>query len=412
MLNKIIMPPGGQTTDELRIFRWLKHEGDRIGKGDILFEVETDKATLNVESFCEGILLRTCFSEGDTVETGIAVAYIGEEEDRALLPIVQNGMSGISGKTANGQCGIGENEAQISIPGLQSDPPITKTCIFPGTDDSLALASPAARKAAKEFHVDIGELGKSLGLKVVKVNHVLDTAMKPAVPESEYELILPTRMRAAIARRMTQSAAIPSFGAEIEVDMTECVRMRDRINEALKDQHIHVSFSDILMKGIAAAVGRTPAVNASWTNQGIKQYKRVHCGLAVAAEAGLVVPVVRDVQKISVARIAALNAENVEKARRFELSTEELSGGTITLSNLGMYGISRFMALINPPEACIVAAGAIQTRPVYENSEVKLRSLMNLTATFDHRVVDGAVGAAFLSNLRALLESPLLLLSV
>lgn len=413
MLNKIIMPPGGQTTNESQICRWNKHVGDRIQRGDILFEVETDKATLDVESYCEGILLQTCFDEGDSVEAGTVVAYIGEEADRSLIPANSAETPDACSSQPSMHQAVELDEEYLPIIKPVSSDPVPTQPISTAPRPSHILASPAAKKTAREMNVDIDELGEKLGVAIVKVGHVLDAVPPSSSVESEYELITPSRMRTTIARRMTQSAAVPVFTAEITVDMTCCIEMRNRLNEALADRNLKVSYNDILMKCMAAAIDKTPIINASWTDEGIRRYRRVHCGLAVGVEAGLVVPVVRDAQDKSIVQIAKTNAANIDKARSGTLSPEEQTGGTITLSNLGMFGIHRFTAILNPPEACILAVGAVKEQPVTENGQVVSRSIMNITASFDHRIIDGAVGAAFLKDLRILLESPdLLLLSL
>ena len=413
MLNKIVMPSGGQTTNESLIYRWNKHVGDRIKRGDILFEIETDKAALEVESYCEGTLLKTFFEEGDSVAAGTVVAYIGEEGDLPEAAEESEGKTDISSKQSDEQNADQPDEEYIPIIKTPSSDQQQSQPDTIGRTQADILASPAAKKAAKELNVDINELGKTLGVEIVKINHVLNAVSQSSSDKSEYELIKPSRMRTTIARRMIQSAAVPAFTAEITVNMARCIQARNRINGALSRENLKISYNDILMKCIATAIGKVPSINTSWTDEGIRKYNNVHCGLAVGIEDGLVVPVVRDVQNKSIVEIAQTNAENIDKARQGTLSPEEQEGGTITLSNLGMFGLNSFTAILNPPEACILAVGAIIEQPAIVNGEVFAQPTMSICGSFDHRVIDGATGASFLKELQTLLESPdLLLLSL
>jgi len=406
MLQKITMPPGGQNTDQLTVVKWHKQEGDAVKRGDVLMEIETDKATLEAESFAQGTLLKVLVIEGETAFVGDVVAYVGEEGDLAELVSEPEQSMGEP---------IEEDDYQSIMPSATkatSEAPVDMEVI-----NERMKASPAAKKAARDMNLDINKVFKLVGKPVLKREDILEYANTAFQTPTEttgtqkvdYEIIPITNMRRIIAARMEQSAfTVPTFTVEIEVDVEACMDLRVELNK--RAEGIRIAYHDIMAKCIAAVVKKHPLVNASFGEDGIRVHKSVNMGLAVSLENGLLVPVVRDVGNKSLSAIAKENAENIVKAREGKLSPADMEGGTITISNLGMFPVSRFTAIINPPQSCILAVGGIIKRPVWMDDGWAARSMMSITASFDHRVVDGAYGAAFLGDLKELIEHPAMLL--
>ena len=393
MLTKILMPSSGQTTNEAVIVRWLKKIGDEIKQGDALFEIETDKAVMEVESFADGVLLKINYAEGDTVTAGKIVAYIGNQgehipeqdtekpKEPEVTPIPQPFQS----DQKNGAI------SDHGVPGLPK-----------------VLASPAARYLAKNKRMNLQDVAKHSLRPVIKqddVRRYLETMQ--AVVEEAYDVIELTPMRRMIAKRMTESVTTaPQFTIAIDSDMTACMELRNKLNNHLSSDGITIAFHDIMVKCVSKAIEKYPIINATFTDEHIKVYKHVNFGLAVSLEEGLVVPVVKQTDQKSLAAIARENARNIANARKRTLQSPEMEGGTITLSNLGMFGVDRFTAIIQPPQSCMLAVGQIAEKPVSINGQIVSRPIMTLTASFDHRVIDGAVGAAFLQQVKFLLENP------
>jgi pyruvate dehydrogenase E2 component (dihydrolipoamide acetyltransferase) len=401
MLHKITMPDAGQTTDQLVVARWLKQVGDAVARGDALLEVETDKATVSVESFAQGKLLKRLAQEGETATAGAVIAWVGEEADLALAD------------------GKPDAAPPPAVPAAAASAPAAAP--RPAGPPGRVRASPAARKAARELGLDLSEIARATGKPVVKRGDVLAyrapapaAALPPPVfdrsPDpASFELVRVSRTRQTIASRMVQSVTtIPAFTLEVEVDMTRCAALRKELNARGGD--LRIGYHDLLAKCVAVAARKHPLVNASWREDGIRVYRAVNVGLAVAREEGLVVPVVKDVAGKSLGAVARENAENIAAVRGGTIRPEVLEGGTITLSNLGMFPVRRFTAIINPPQSCIVALGAIADRPAWSGGAWEARPTLCVTASFDHRVLDGAQGAAFLKDLQELIESPAMLL--
>ena len=396
VLTKIIMPSGGQTTNESVLVKWYKNVGDTVQKGDVLFEIETDKATLPIESYGGGILLVRYYQEGDVVATGEVVGYVGDEGE---VPPENTKQTPIQGK---------DDDQPI----LKRESEIEKKISESEEGNGRVLASPAARYVAKKEKVNIEEVANSLFKKVIKREDVLNYLQKSETSDMEEIYFIETSpMRKTIAKRMTESVTkVPHFMVSIEIDMTQCISLRRKLNDFLKDDEIKVSFNDILMKCASKAIEKYPFINARYGEEKITIYKNVHFGLAVSVEGGLVVPVVRQTNKKTILEIARENMNNIHKARNNQLQPADLTGGTITLSNLGMFGIDCFTAIINQPESCILAVGQIAEKPVSRDGQITSRQMMTITASFDHRLIDGAVGASFLKEMKLLLENPELLL--
>jgi len=382
------MPAGGQTTDESVITRWHKAKGDFVRRGDILFEIETDKAALEVESYCDGYLLAVLHMEGESVSAGTEVAYIGE-----------------SGEVAKDAESIKEIKDDDELSPI-ADPDKAPASV-PSKQGMRKLSSPLAKKTALEAGIALEEIAVKNG-RVVKKKDVLDylsDSRKPEVSEG-FELIPSSPMRRTIAGRMcTSSSTAPHYTVSIEVDMTDCILLRNKLNTHL-DGRIKISFNDIIAICVAKSIGKYPMINASYEGDQIRIYQDVNIGFAIEVEDGLVVAVVKQANKKKLSEIARENAENVRCARNDKLTADQQTGGTITISNLGMYGVEWFTAIINPPEGCVLAIARIAEKAVSIDGEIVSRMQMSITASFDHRLIDGALGARFLSELKILLETP------
>lgn len=397
MLHKIAMPAAGKNTDELLVLSWNKEEGDLVERGDVLIEIETDKATMDVESFAKGILLKKLVEEGETATTGDIIAYIGEEGDLEQLE-------------AETEVSSDEDDEYIPIMPVER----TMVPIEPRQnqeDISLSYkASPAAKKLARDLQIDISQIASTNGISLIKYDDVATYSDHIAARDNDFELLPLSSMRKVIADRMLASVTtIPSFTAEVEVHMETLMTVRDNLN---LESEVKISFNDLLSVCVTKAIEKYPLINSSYTDDGIKKFNSTHVGFAVSVENGLVVPVIKNIEKKRLREIALENRENISRARDGKLSSDKMEGGTVTISNLGMFPIQRFDAIINPPESCILALGTISKKPVWDeaaNSFVPV-SIMSMTGTFDHRVIDGAYGAGFLKALKDLIENPFRLL--
>lgn len=411
MIKEITMPAGGQTTDTSMVSEWLVKEGDKVNRGDALLEIETDKATLTVESFAKGIVLAIVAEQGDELPAGAVLAYVGDENDKAELN------TKLENKTENI-----EKEEVLNVDEEEYQPidltaPVRYVNQIKQENSTLESkceeikAMPNAKKLAKENGVSLSSVAQFVGKNTLKKQDVV-TYLKSEKNDERIvknDVVIPlTKKRKVIAQRMLESSQnIPAFTASVEVNMEQCILFRKITNES-KERRI--SYNDILLKCIEAATRKYPYVNASYTEEGIVIHEDVNVGLAVGVDTGLVVPVVKNVEIKNVLQIAEENRQNIEKARNGSLSIEEMTGGTITLSNLGMYPITKFTAIINPPEVCILAVGAMEDKPILKNGLWTTVPMMTITGSFDHRVVDGAYGAQFLAELKKIIENPVLAL--
>jgi len=399
MIKKIIMPSGGQTTDEMLILRWNKNPGDVIKRGDILFEIETDKASMSIESFTDGILLAIKYKEGDLVKAGEIVAYIGdagesipEEADTEITKQINNkaGQTESQYNTKLIEDRNHENNLQNTIP-------------------DIVFASPLAKNRAKIENIKIEDVARYSSKSHIKISDIEDYIrnIQWSVPDGEYYFLETTSMRRTIAKRMKESVSLsPHYFVSVDVDMTEVISLRKELNEYLTGKEYKITYNDILMKFISKAIESFPLINSSYLEEKIKVYKDVNFGLAVGLENGLIVPVIKQVNKKSISEIASANIKNVTAAKNYKLQESDITGGTITLSNLGIYGINNFTAVINQPESCILAIGAIIEKPVVKDHNLVVKAMMNITGSFDHRVIDGTYGAAFMNRIREIIEYP------
>jgi pyruvate dehydrogenase E2 component (dihydrolipoamide acetyltransferase) len=394
MITKVVMEALSPTMEEGRVVTWHKKEGDHVTAGDIVAEVETDKAVMELQARGDGILRRIVAGEGTTVEVGKLVAIIAAPDDDI----------GDVGATAPP---VAAAPAAAAHPaGAEPAPPSAAPVAGTPTTDHVK-ASPLARRMAREQNVDLGSVrGSGPGGRIVK-RDLEGAAPAPAggLPRGGFEDVPVGQMRKTIAKRLAQSMGpVPHFFLTTEVDMERAAAAREELN-ALGDQRI--SFNDIVIKVVAMALVRHRTCNAWWQDDHIRYFDDVHMGMAVAVEDGLITPVIRNAHLKTLRDIAAESRALAERARERRLQPDEYTGGTFSISNLGMFGIDEFTAIINPPEAGIIAVGALAEKPVAANGSVEVRRRMRLTMSCDHRVIDGATGAQFLQTVVTMLENPM-----
>lgn len=419
MAEIIKMPRLSDTMEEGVIVAWHKKVGDKVAPGDVLAEVETDKATMDLESFQQGTLLYIGVKEGPVPVDGI-IAVIGKEGEDYKKALAKAEAEAPAANDAGSADVVNEaNDRKDTAPQPENDN--TGQSATSGTDNQndRLKASPLAKKIARDAGIDIAAVtGTGEGGRIVKkdVEQAIEkgsgAAHLPAFTpgmQGGYEEVPVSQMRKTIARRLGESKfTAPHFYLTIEVNMGKVWDARKELN-AMSDSKI--SFNDIVIKAVALSLKKHPAVNSSWMGDKIRLNKDVNIGVAVAVEDGLLVPVVRHADQKPMSYINSEVAILAEKARNKKLTPEEMQGNTFTISNLGMFGIEEFTAIINPPDACILAVGGIIEKPIALNGQIQLGKMMKLTLSCDHRVVDGATGAKFLQTLKAGLENPLSLLA-
>lgn len=408
MATKVFMEALSPTMEEGRLVKWLKNEGDAVTSGDVLAEVETDKAIMELVARGDGVLRKRLIQENGTAPVGTLIGIVAAPDENI-------------DDLATGAPAAPEPAAAPPAPSTQQPAPSTQP-LAPSTQYPApsAKSSPLARRLAAERGLDLTSVtGSGPGGRIIKrdveaarVSAAAPAARPVAAPrqasEGDYVDTPLTQIRKTIARRLVESIGpIPTFYLTAEFDMERVAEMRSAMAE-LGDSY-KVSFNDIVMKAVATALAQHPECNAHWLGDAIRTWNRVHLGIAVATEAGLITPVVFDADQKRLSQIAQEARELAGRARERRLKPEEYTGSTFTVSNLGMFGIDHFTAIINPPEAGILAVGAIETRPVVHNDSVVTRRRMRVTMSCDHRVIDGAAGAKFLQTLRRLIENPLML---
>lgn len=408
------------TMEEGQIVKWLKGEGDEVSQGDILAEIETDKATMELVARGEGVLRRVFVAEGVAAPVGDVVAIIAAEgEDIAAL---EEGLGG-GGEPAGAVAPPAGREANVPPPGASASPSVPPPARRPPRSEAPARirASPVARRLARDAGLDLAGLrGSGPGGRVVKRDveaaaraaEAAAAAAWPTAPGTEFEDVPLSPMRGTVARRLAESLGpVPHFFLTVDVDMTRALAARERINELLAARGAKASINDLVVKAVAVALTHHPECNAQWRGDSIRRFNRCHIGVAVAVPDGLVAPVVRDAQAKGLGEIGAEIRELAGRAREKRLQPHEYTGSTFSVSNLGMLGIEAFTAVINPPEAGILAVGAVEERPVAVGGKVVVRPRMRVTMSCDHRVIDGAQGARFLATLKAFLEEPAAILA-
>ena len=440
MATKVHMEALSPTMEEGQVVAWLKGEGDSVAQGDVLAEIETDKATMELVARGDGVLRAVFAGEGAVVPVGevIAVIAAADEEIAALAA----GAWGGGGAPAEAPPPESVAEEPVASEPVAPSEPAPSEPVAPAEPAASASpppqqgrvkASPVARRLAGELEVDLRAVaGSGPGGRVVKRDveaaaEASAAAASPAAPELEAPIVAPvapdgpvpefedvplSQMRKTVARRLVESLGpVPHFFLTVDVEMGRAIEVRARVNQLLEAEGGKASLNDLVVKAAAAALARHPECNAWWQNDSIRRFNRVHIGVAVAVPDGLITPVIRDAHLKGLGRIGAEVRELAGRARQKRLQPHEYTGSTFSISNLGMFGIEEFTAVINPPEAGILAVGAVEERPVVVDGQVVARPRMRITMSCDHRVIDGAQGARFLATLKAFLEEPAAILT-
>ena len=419
MAEIVRMPKLSDTMTEGVVAEWHKKVGDNVESGELLAEIETDKATMEFESFQDGVLLHIGVEKGQTAAVDSVLCILGEKgEDISAL--LSGGASAPAtpkeAAPATAAPAPAPNPAPVAAPVAAPAPAVAAVApAQPVASNGRLKASPLARKLADEKGIDIAAVaGSGDGGRIVKrdvENFAPAPVHSPALASGaeRFSEVAVSQMRKTIARRLAESKfTAPHFYLTVSIDMDRAIEARKTINEFSETK---ISFNDLVIKAAALALKKHPAVNSSWLGDRIRYNEHVHIGVAVAVEDGLLVPVVRfaDAQPLGVINAQVKNF--AQKARDKKLQPSDWEGNTFTISNLGMFGIEEFTAIINPPDACILAVGGISEVPVVKNGQVVPGNVMKVTLSCDHRVVDGASGAAFLQTFKGLLENPLAMLA-
>ena len=419
MEEVVLMPRLSDTMTEGVIASWQKQVGDAVKKGEVLAEIETDKATMELESYKDGVLLYQGAKPGEKIQVNDLLCIIGKEgmDIAAIVAAAKSGGSAAPVATP------APSAAPASAPAPATTAPAAAPVVV---NDGRIFASPLAKKLAAEKGIDLryvkgtGDHGRIVRSDIEQYTPAAAapaTASAPAasaapvvtaVGQVSFEEVPVSQMRKTIARRLSESLfTAPHFYLTMTIDMDACVAARTRINETSKTK---ISFNDMVLKATAVALKQHPKVNSSWLGDTIRINHHVNIGVAVAVDEGLLVPVVRFADSLSLSQIATQVKDYAQRAKDKKLQPADWEGSTFTISNLGMFGIDQFTAIINPPDACILAVGGISQVPVVKNGAVVPGNIMKVTLSCDHRVVDGATGAAFLQTLKSLLEEPLRML--
>jgi pyruvate dehydrogenase E2 component (dihydrolipoyllysine-residue acetyltransferase) len=439
MATKVIMPKLSPTMEEGQIARWLKKEGDKVAMGEPLAEIDTDKATMEMQALANGVLRKIVIGEGQSAPLGQLIAVIGEPnediasllaEAPAAVGIPKEGPKEEAPKPVEPAPAPAEQPAtQAAAAGAGTGPRAVDGRQAP-TDSGRLIVSPLAARMAAESGLDLRSVqGSGPGGRIIKKD--IEAALSepklgpsgqrypraveparfqpaPVAAASAYRDEPATQIRQTIAKRLVTSLGpVPHFFLTTEIEMDRAAEMRRGINAL--DPDLKISINDVIIKVAAAALIQHPEVNASFQEKFVRYYEHADIGVAVAIEDGLITPVVRSADQKSLSQIAAEVRELAERARSKRLKPEEYTGATFSISNLGMFGIDEFTAVINPPEGAILAIGAMSPKPVVRDNEIVVRQIMRVTMSCDHRAIDGATGAKFLQTFKKILENPLYL---
>ena len=410
MATEIKLPRLGQGMESGTIVKWLKAEGDEVEKGEPLYELDTDKVTQEVEADASGVLLKIAVSEGE-VEVGKTIAVIGQQGEEVADEAPDAGAPQSAERPAEAPARTPERKRGRAASAEQE--PDMASRVAESRDGGRIKASPLARRIARERGVELAAIqgtgpdGRIVAEDVERAAAAPPAAARPAaaVPTGEVERVPLTSLRKTIARRLTEAWTAPAFQISMSADMTRALAIRAQLVELAGDG-VKPTISDLLTKVCAAALMRHREVNATFAGDAIELHPSANVGIAVASEKGLVVPVIKAAERLTIPELAAARADVVARARGGKLQQPDLEGGTFTISNLGMYGVEQFVAVLNPPEAAILAVGAVEERAVPVDGAVAVRPLMTLTLTCDHRALDGATAADFLRTVKTFLEEP------
>ncbi len=427
---EILMPALSPTMTEGNLVKWLKKEGEEVSAGDIIAEIETDKATMEVEAVDDGTLgkiLVSAGAEGVAVNTPIAL-LLEEGEDASALEVASAAPAAKDAAPAEAAPAAAPAAAAEAPPAVAAPPTVAAP---PKPKDDRVFASPLARRMAKQAGLELAQIGGSgphgrivkKDIEAALAAPVVEPPLAPARPTAApvveiagmpaYIEIPHTSMRKIIARRLTEAKRnAPHFYLTVDCEIDELLKVRKELNGRSPegDQGYKISVNDFVIRAAALALNKVPAANASWTDLAIRQYAAVDVSVAVAIEGGLITPIVRGADHKGLATISRDMKDLAGRARAGKLKPEEYQGGTFSISNLGMFGIKEFSAVINPPQGCILAVGMGEQRPVVTDGALAIATVMSCTLSIDHRVVDGVTGAEFMAEFKKLLESPLSML--
>ncbi len=432
MATKVFMEALSPTMEEGKLVKWIKNEGDAVKTGEPIGEVETDKAIMELVARGDGVLRKRLVNEGDSVPVGTLVGVIAAADEN-IDALVGGAATAPAAATAPTPAAPEQPKAEAPAAAPPAAPAAAPAAPAPAAAAPLAPAAPAApsgptrssplaRRLATEKGLDLGSVqGSGPNGRIIKrdIEAAAAAPQAPAVPHSgqtvrlsdsqtDFKDVPLTQIRKIIAKRLGESIGpIPTFYLTAELDLTRVMEMRAAMADLGAD--FKVSVNDVLLKVIAVALSQHPEVNAHWGGDHIRYHNRVHLGMAVATDDGLIVPVIWDADKKRMSEISKEAKELAKRARERKLKPEEFTGSTFSVSNLGMFGIDQFTAIINPPEAAIIAIGTGEEKVVVVNGEQVIRQRVRLTMSCDHRIIDGAVGAKFLQTLRRLVENPLML---
>ena len=403
-MHEVIMPKLGLTMESGKIEKWHKKEGDKVKAGEVLFEVMTDKVTIEVESYNSGILRKILRVEGEEVPVTEVVAYIGEEDEE--IPQAESELAA-------------EDKKKVEL--KKAEETAEKVKEVSGISGEGAKISPLARKTAKEIGIDYKSekiVGSGPGGRIVKEDIIAYSKKKEEAPGGKAaptgaEITIKSSgplegIKKVIAERMSYSRSnIPHLVLNVKADATQLIALREKFKEkVLKKYGIKITYTDFILKSTAVALRENLEVNSTFSDGNYIIYDDVNVGVAVSLEGGLIVPIIFNCDRLKITDIAKKRIELVGKAREGRLSLEEISNGTFTVTNLGMYGIRSFSPIINPPQAAILAVGEIYTEPAIVNGKIKPESFIDLSVSCDHRIIDGIVGAKFLRRIAELIENP------
>jgi pyruvate dehydrogenase E2 component (dihydrolipoamide acetyltransferase) len=434
------------TMEEGRLVKWVKNEGDQVKTGDVLAEVETDKAVMEIVARGDGVLRKRIANEGDSSAVGTLLAVIATPDENIDALVGAGAPAAAPAQAAQAGGGTTTTKAPAPAPANQAvaetkesaasppPPPPPRSSPPPrpqppaakgngarpaaGSAAGRQRSSPMARRLASERGIELGAIqGSGPGGRIVKrdiesakatAGARRSVAAERLASEGDFKDIPLTQIRKTIARRLAESnGPVPTFFLTAEFDVTRAAEMRTQLAE-MGDEY-KASFNDIVIKAVALALSEHPEVNAHWLDDKIRQHNRIHVAMAVAVEDGLITPVLFDADRLQLWEISARARELAGRARARKLTPEEYTGATFTVSNLGMFGIDQFTAIINPPEAGILAVGGVESKPIVVDGRLEVRERMRVTMSCDHRAIDGATGAKFLQTLRGFIENPLTL---
>jgi pyruvate dehydrogenase E2 component (dihydrolipoamide acetyltransferase) len=448
MATELTMPQMGYDMQEGTVVRWLKLEGAQVEKGEVIAEIETDKAVVEFQSYADGLLRRILVAEGGTVPVGQAIAVVGEaDEDISAPASAPAPASGGSPEPAESNDAVPLPPANSADEAPVADAPVAEASdtSAPAADVGRVRASPVARKIAEERGVDLSQIvGTGPGGRITREDvegYVPDPSASPtsapapaaAIPlpapgapafaaapvaatgtagaALEGDMVPLSRMRKQIAKVTVRSKTeAPHFYVAAEVDMTQAMEMRRQINASPDFEGAKVSVNDLILKACIGALKAHPKFNATFTGDGIQMHEHINIGMAIAEDEGLIVPAIRDAHDMSLKQLAIASRDLAVRSRGGSLTADEYTSGTFTVSNLGMFDVTSFTAIIYPPQSAVVAVGSVAKKPVVRGDKITVADIMTATLSADHRIVDGAEGALFIGEVKSILENPYQLL--